>query len=169
MAPKGNKEKEKEKERRTVCVAVRRTLPSWTSVSCGSCSYWYHKTCAGMTEDVFKCVDQHFKDNGSTFWNCQPCATYAKGITARLREMEGRLEAVEKNQEEQDEKIVGVEKKVSIINRALQKRDERVEEIVVNKVCVRGDQRAGDAKEWENCRQRGQHGKKGQDGTSRAA
>jgi hypothetical protein len=47
--------------------------------------------------------------------------------------MEGRLEAVEKNQEEQDEKIVGVEKKVSIINRALQKRDERVEEIVVNK------------------------------------
>jgi hypothetical protein len=86
-----------------------------------------------MTEDVFKCVDQHFKDNGSTFWNCQPCATYAKGITARLREMEGRLEAVEKNQEEQDEKIEGVEKKVSIINRALQKRDERVEEIVVNK------------------------------------
>jgi hypothetical protein len=61
--------------------------------------------------------------------------------------MEGRLEAVEKNQEEQDEKIVGVEKKVSIINRALQKRDERVEEIVVNKVCVRGDQRAGDEKE----------------------
>jgi hypothetical protein len=47
--------------------------------------------------------------------------------------MEGGLEAVEKNQEEQDEKIVGVEKKVSIINRALQKRDERVEEIVVNK------------------------------------
>jgi hypothetical protein len=40
--------------------------------------------------------------------------------------MEGRLEAVEKNQEEQDEKIEGVEKKVSIINRALQKRDERV-------------------------------------------
>jgi hypothetical protein len=65
MAPKGNKEKEKEKERRTVCVAVRRTLPSWTSVSCGSCSYWYHKTRAGMTEDVFKCVDQHFKDNGT--------------------------------------------------------------------------------------------------------
>ena len=40
--------------------------------------------------------------------------------------MEGRLEAVEKNHEEQDEKIDGVEKKVSIINRALQKRDERV-------------------------------------------
>jgi hypothetical protein len=86
-----------------------------------------------MTEDVCKCVDQHFKDNGSTLWNCQPCATYAKGITARLREMEGGLEAVEKNQEEQDEKIVGVEKKVFIIDRALQKRDERVGEIVVNK------------------------------------
>ncbi len=40
---------------------------------------------------------------------------------------------MEKNQEEQDEKIVGVEKKLSIINRALQKRDERVVEIVVNK------------------------------------
>jgi hypothetical protein len=134
MAPKANKEKEKEKERRTVCVGCKKTFTkSDYCVICGSCSYWYHKTCAGMTEDVFKCVDQHFKDNGSTFWNCQPCATYAKGITARLREMEGRLEAVEKNQEEQDEKIEGVEKKVSIINRALQKRDERVEEIVVNK------------------------------------
>jgi hypothetical protein len=135
MAPKGNKEKEKEKERRTVCVGCKKNFTkSDFCVICGSCSYWYQKTCAGMTEDVFKCVDQHFKDNGSsTFWNCQPCATYAEGITARLREMAGGLEAVEKNQEEQDEKIEGVEKKVSIINRALQKRDERVEEIVVNK------------------------------------
>jgi hypothetical protein len=66
MASKGNKEKEKEKERRTVCVGCKKNFTkSDFCVICGSCSYWYHKTCAGMTEDVFKCVDQHFKDNGT--------------------------------------------------------------------------------------------------------
>ncbi len=130
MAPKVNKEK----ERRTVCVGCKKTFTkSDYCVICGSCSYWYHKTCAGMTEDVFKCVDQHYKDNGSTFWNCQPCATYAKGITARLREMEGRLEAVEKNQEEQDDKMEGMEREVANINKELKKRDEKMEEIVENK------------------------------------
>ena len=68
MAPKGNKEKEKEKERRTVCVGCKKNFTkSDFCVICGSCSYWYHKTCAGMTEDVFKCVDQHFKDNAALF------------------------------------------------------------------------------------------------------
>jgi hypothetical protein len=134
MAPKSNKEKEKEKERKTVCVGCKKNFTkSDYCVICGSCSYWYHKTCAGMSEDVFKCVDQHYKDNGSTFWNCQPCATYAKGITAKLREMEGRLEVVEKNQEEQDEKIEDIEKEVANISKELKKKEEKVEEIVENK------------------------------------
>ena len=134
MAPKGNKDKEKEKERKTVCVGCKKNFTkSDYCVICGSCSYWYHKACAGMAEEVFKCVDQHYKDNGSTFWNCQPCATYARGITARLREIEGRLEVVEKNQEEQDEKIENVEKEVDSINQELRKRDKKVEEIVGEK------------------------------------
>ena len=57
--------------------------------------------------------------------------------------MEGRLEAVEKKQEEQDEKIVGVEKKVSIINRALQKRDERVHRHFILVCYVSGTKRIG--------------------------
>jgi hypothetical protein len=56
-------------------------------------------------DDIYKCVDQHFKDHGYTFWNCQPCSSYAKGITARMREIEGWLEEVERCQDKQDDRM----------------------------------------------------------------
>jgi len=45
-----------------------------------------------------------------------PCSAYAKGITARMRELEGRIEAVEKHQDEQDEELKSVNSKVAATN-----------------------------------------------------
>jgi len=129
-----DKEKEKEKERKTTCVGCRKVFnKSEYCVICGSCNYWYHKTCSGMAEEVFKCVDQYYKENGSTFWSCQPCATYSKGITARLREMDKRLEGVERRQEEHDaklDKVDKVDKHVEKLSREVQKNEEKVEDVV---------------------------------------
>jgi len=131
MAPAARKdrEKEREKERRTLCVGCKKKFnKSDSCVICGMCNYWYHKACAGMSDDVFKCVENHWNENKSTFWSCQPCAAYSKGITARLREMEGRLEEVEKNQEEHGERVERVERKVEKLGSDLQERDDKVDE-----------------------------------------
>jgi len=129
-----DKAKEKEKERKTTCVGCRKAFnKSEYCVICGSCNYWYHKTCSGMAEEVFKCVDNYYKENGSTFWSCQPCATYSKGITARIREMDKRLEGVEKHQDEQDSRMEKMEMQVERLSREVQSSEDKAEEAVGRK------------------------------------
>jgi hypothetical protein len=98
-------EREKEKERRQLCVGCKKKFTKTDyCVICGMCTYWYHKTCAGISDEVYKCIEAHCKES-PTFWNCTPCSSYARGITARMRELEGRIEAVERHQSDQDGKI----------------------------------------------------------------
>ena len=93
---------------------------------CGMCTYWYHKTCAGISDEVFKCIEAHCKDN-ATFWNCTPCSSYARGITARMRELEGRVEVVERRQSEQEDEIQNINKKIDGTNQAVKKLEQRIE------------------------------------------
>ena len=129
-APEGReKEKEKEKERKQTCVGCKKKFTkSDYCVICGMCNYWYHKTCAGMSDEIYKCVESYCKENTHTFWNCMPCSAYAKGITARLKELEGRLDNVEKHQEEQDQEMKEVRKGMKDTNREVKKLEKKVEE-----------------------------------------
>jgi len=97
-------------------------------VICGMCNFWYHKACAGISDDIYKCIEAYYKDNSHTFWNCMPCSAYAKGITARMRELEGRIEAVEKHQDEQDEELKSVNSKVAATNKEVKKLEKRMDE-----------------------------------------
>lgn len=126
MAP--GKNTEKEKERKNTCVGCKKKFVKADYCTiCGSCNYWYHKTCAGLTDDMFKCIEQYYKDHDATFWNCQPCATYAKGITARMREMEGRLTEVEKQQEQQGARMEKTEKRTEKVEKEIKRMDGRIE------------------------------------------
>jgi hypothetical protein len=123
MPPKQtDKDKEREKERKSTCVGCKKKFTkSDYCVLCGMCNFWYHKTCAGMSDDVYKCVDQHFKDHGYTFWNCQPCSSYAKGITARMRELEGRLEEVERCQDKQEDRMKEIDGRMKRVEGSVDK------------------------------------------------
>ena len=123
------REKEREKERKQQCVGCKKKFTkSDYCVICGMCNYWYHKSCAGMSDEIYKCVEAFCKENTTTFWNCMPCSTYAKGITARMRELEGRLEAVEKHQEEQDGEIQEINRKMGQTNKEFKKLEKKIEE-----------------------------------------
>jgi len=127
--PDKEREKEKEKERKQTCVGCKKKFTkSDYCVICGMCNFWYHKACAGISDDIYKCIEAYFKDNNHTFWNCMPCSAYAKGITARMREIEGRLEAVEKHQDEQDEELKSVNTKVAATNKEVKKLEKRLDE-----------------------------------------
>jgi uncharacterized coiled-coil protein SlyX len=133
MPKQPDKDKEKEKERKSTCVGCKKKFTkSDYCALCGMCNFWYHKTCAGMSDDVYKCVDQHFKDHGYTFWNCQPCSSYAKGITARMREIEGRLEEVERHQEKQDDRMKEMDGKVTRVDVAVKKLETKINNVAEN-------------------------------------
>ena len=122
-------DKEKEKERKQTCVGCKKKFTkSDYCVICGMCNFWYHKACAGISDDIYKCIEAYYKDNSHTFWNCMPCSAYAKGITARMRELEGRIEAVEKHQDEQDEELKSVNSKVAATNKEVKKLEKRMDE-----------------------------------------
>ena len=121
-------EKEREKERRQLCVGCKKKFTkSDYSVMCGMCSYWYHKSCAGISDEVYKCIEIHCKDN-PTFWNCTPCTSYARGIMAKSRELEGRIESLEKRQDTQDSELAKVNRRVDDTNKGLEKLETRIEE-----------------------------------------
>jgi len=123
------REKEREKERKQNCVGCKKKFTkSDYCVLCGMCNFWYHKTCAGMSDDIYKCVETYYKDNSHTFWNCMPCSTYAKGITARMRELEGRIEEVEKHQGKQDEEIQSMNKEIVDTRKDVRKLEKKLEE-----------------------------------------
>jgi hypothetical protein len=123
------REKEKEKERRQNCVGCKKKFTkSDYCVICGMCNYWYHKTCAGISDDVYRCIEAYCKDNPNTFWNCMPCSAYAKAMTAKMRELEGRLETVEKHQEEQDEEIDLVNKRVDDTYKEVRRVEKKIDE-----------------------------------------
>ena len=123
------RDRDREKERKQTCVGCKKKFTkSDYCVICGMCNYWYHKACAGMSDEVYKCVEAYCKDNSLTFWNCMPCSTYAKGITARMRELEGRLEAVEKHQDEQDEELNLVNKRVDSTNKEVRRQEKKIDE-----------------------------------------
>jgi hypothetical protein len=121
MPPKQtDKDKEWEKERKATFVGCKKKFTNSDYCAfCGMCNFWYHKTCAGMSDDNYKFVDQHFKDHSYTFWDCQPCSSYAKGITARMREIEGRLDEVERYQEKQDDIMKEMDGKMARVDGAV--------------------------------------------------
>ena len=134
MPPKQtDRDKEREKERKSTCVGCKKKFTkSDYCVLCGMCNFWYHKTCAGMSDDVYKCVDQHFKDHGYTFWNCQPCASYAKGITARMRELEGRLEEVERCQDKQEDRMKEIDGRMKRVEGSVDKLAGKINDVAEN-------------------------------------
>jgi hypothetical protein len=62
------------------------------SLQCTVCGLWIHKVCSGVTDDLFKFLDQ--KLTGTAYWACRPCTVYAQGMNHRLKQMEEKLNRV---------------------------------------------------------------------------
>ena len=121
------REKEREKERRQLCVGCKKKFTKTDyCVSCGMCMYWYHKSCAGLSDEVYKCIENHCKD-APTFWNCTPCTTYIRGITSKMKDLEGKVDAVARHQEEQDSEIMKAHNRIDDTNQAVKQLENRLD------------------------------------------
>jgi hypothetical protein len=67
---------------------------------------------------------------GNTCWACRPCLAYAAGITTKMKELEGRLEGVEKKVEDGNREVKGLAKKVERVEEAIKKKDGKVDRAV---------------------------------------
>jgi len=75
-------------------------------------------------------MEAQIKVTGNTCWACKPCLAYAAGITTKMKELEGRLEGVEKKVEDGNKEVKGLAKKVERVGEAMKKKDDKVDRAV---------------------------------------
>jgi hypothetical protein len=80
----------------SVCLACGKKFDKKDyAIQCTICSLWVHKTCAGISDELFAMIDLQHKETGTAYWACRACTVYAKGMTTRMREVEKQLEKVQ--------------------------------------------------------------------------
>ena len=86
-----------------VCLACgKKFCKTDYSLQCTVCGLWAHKTCVGMTDELFNMIDLQLKQTGKTYWACRSCTAYAEGMNHRVRQIEEELAEVKKACEKND-------------------------------------------------------------------
>jgi flagellar biosynthesis GTPase FlhF len=96
------------------------------------CALWIHKTCAGISDEIFNFLDTQQKETGTAYWACRACTAYAKGINHRMREIEGDLEKVKKSCDKNEEEIKKVEREVEKMAEKVDRQVKLVEKAAEN-------------------------------------
>ena len=61
------------------------------------CGLWIHKSCSGVTNDLFDFLDKQLTATGVAYWACRPCTVYAQGMNHRMRGIEEDIKEVKKS------------------------------------------------------------------------
>lgn len=115
------KDKEKARDDKSCLGCSKSFTKADFAVQCTVCGLWAHKTCSGCTDEVFQLIEAQRKASGRSYWACRPCMVYAEGMNHRLRQMEDRIEKVEKLTETTAQNVRTVEDRVNAIDKALEK------------------------------------------------
>lgn len=115
----------------TVCLGCsKKFTKSDYALQCTVCALWIHKSCSGVSDEVFKVLDDQFKSSGTAYWACRPCTSYAKGINHRMKQIEDRLGKVETETKTTTDKVKKTEQQLEKITSELAKNDKKMERAV---------------------------------------
>jgi len=101
-----------------------------TSIQCTICGLWAHKTCSGVTNELFKCLSDQFKATGRAYWACRSCCAYAEGMTHRLRQLEEKTAEATRMGEENAKEIRSLREEVNTRDKQLERRIENGEDSI---------------------------------------
>jgi len=93
-----------------------------TSIQCTVCGLWVHKSCSGVTNELFKTLADMFKETGKAYWACRSCTSYAEGMNHRLKQIEQKAAEAVKIGEENAKEIRNLKKELSKKNEQMEKR-----------------------------------------------
>jgi len=118
----------KEKE---VCLGCSKKFNKTDNcLQCTVCGLWIHKTCSGLSDELFDFMEKQIKQTGITYWACRPCTVYAQGMNHRMKNIEDKLGSVERGMTENKDGVRKLNKQVDNIREELKNKDSRVERAV---------------------------------------
>ena len=91
------------------------------AVKCSLCDLWIHQACEGMSNETFNVLDTQNRDQGSTYWCCKSCRSYAAKFDKRMKELNSRLQDVEDNVEKNAGEIADLTKQLSHLKTSVDK------------------------------------------------
>lgn len=117
----------------TNCLACnKKCTGSQASVFCQLCSLWCHKTCAGMSDAVFKSLALQMKEMGMAYWACKSCLNFATKTNALLKNMDKQLQTMNAKIDKNTEDIGANRKELKKVDNGLRNVERRVEEAKKN-------------------------------------
>ena len=102
------------------------------AVKCMICSLWSHKSCAGVSDEYLKILEDQLKVTGVAYWACRSCAAYNRLVSNRFQEIEKRMDQQEIKTKENEEAIRQNEGKTEEVNRKVEKLAQEVENLKKN-------------------------------------
>ena len=99
------------------------------SLQCTICGLWIHKTCSGITDELYSLIDLQLQQTGRTYWACRPCTVYSQGLTHRMKEIENQLSEVKATCSKNEEGLQKVQAEVSKLAEKVNRQEKRVEEV----------------------------------------
>ena len=102
------------------------------AVKCMICSLWCHKSCAGVSDEYLKILEDQLKATGVAYWACRSCAAYNRLVSNRFQEIEKRMDQQENRTKENEENIRQNEEKTEEVNKKVKRLALEVENLKKN-------------------------------------
>ena len=108
----------------SVCLGCSKKFTAkCTCILCTVCGLWIHKTCSGVSDELFDFLDKQMQATGVAYWACRPCTVYAQGMNHRMRGIEEAIQEVKKATADNQDEIRMVEGKVQELKESIKKHD----------------------------------------------
>ena len=98
-------------------------------MQCSVCGLWIHKTCANISDDGFKFLEEQVKNNGTAFWACRSCTAYANGMNHRMKEIEAKLDEVKETCGKNAEGLKEVRDEVGLLSHKVDQQNKKIAEV----------------------------------------
>ena len=102
------------------------------AVKCMICSLWCPKSCAGVSDEYLKILEDQLKATGVAYWACRSCAAYNRLVSNRFQEIEKRMDQQENRTKENEENIRQNEEKTEEVNKKVERLALEVENLKKN-------------------------------------
>ena len=102
------------------------------AVKCMICSLWCYKSCAGVSDEYLKILEDQLKATGVAYWACRSCAAYNRLVSNRFQEIEKRMDQQENRTKENEENIRQNEEKTEEVNKKVKRLALEVENLKKN-------------------------------------
>jgi hypothetical protein len=110
-------------KQKDTCLACNKPFTkSDASIQCAICALWiHHKPCSTVSDDGFKFLCEQLQATGAAYWACRSCMAYSRAITQKVKEVERKLDEVQKDVKENTKHLEKVDQNVDDLKKELEK------------------------------------------------